>query len=100
MASTYPSPSALTTPTVGGSSVQVASPNLQRAGLFVFNPSATVTLWVMPLGTAAVVGNGIAIQPQQWQMFGPPNTTQWTAGMNAIASSGGSNVIVILEFYQ
>jgi hypothetical protein len=100
MSSTYPSPSALITANVSNASVQVATPNLQRAGLYVFNPSGSVTLWVMPLGTAAVVGNGIAIQPQQGQMFGPPNTTQWTAGMNAIASSAGTNVIVILEFYQ
>jgi hypothetical protein len=100
--STYPSPNALSPSLVGASSVSVAAPNLQRAGLFVFNPSATVTLWVSPTGTpAAVNGTGsIAIQPLQGQMFGPPNTPVWTNGMSAIASSGGSNVIGILEFYQ
>ena len=96
--STNPTPGALTTPTVSNSSVQVAGVNLTRASLFVFNPSATVTLWVMPLGTAAVVGNGIAIQPQQWVVFGSPNSPPWTNGMNAIASSAGSNLIVILEY--
>ena len=100
MASTYPSPAPLVTPNVSNASVQVAGVNLTRSTLFVFNPSSTVILWVTPLGTAAVVGNGIAIQPQQWVVFGPPNSPPWTAGMNAIASSAGSNVIVILEFYQ
>jgi len=102
MASTYPSPNALTPPTVSNSSVQVTGANLSRAGLFVFNPSATVTLWVSPTGTnAAVNGAGsVAIQPLQGQMFGAPNTPPWTNGLNAIASSAGSNVIVILEYYQ
>lgn len=102
MPTTYPSPNALATPTVGGSSVQVATANLQRVGLYVFNPSPTVTLWVAPTGTnAAVNGAGsIAIQPLQGVMFGPPNTPNWTNGMNAIASSGGSNAISILEYYN
>lgn len=102
MSSTYPSPSALTPTTVSNSSVTVATPNLSRLGLFVFNPSATVTLWVSPTGTPAVVNGAgsVAIQPLQGVMFGPPNTPSWTNGMNAIASSAGSNVIVLLEYYQ
>jgi hypothetical protein len=102
MASTYPSPNALTAPTVSSASVQVASVNNQRAGLYVFNPSATITLWVAPLGvSAAVNGAGsVAIQPLQGVMFGPPTTPTWTNGMNAVASSAGSNVIVLLEYYQ
>jgi hypothetical protein len=100
--STYPSPNALSPPTVSNASVQATGFNLQRAGLYVFNPSATVTLWVSPTGTpAAVAGAGsVAIEPLQGVMFGPPNTPSWTNGMNAIASSAGSNVIVLLEYYQ
>lgn len=101
MPTTYPSPSALQTPTVGsGASVQVAAPNLQRAGLYVFNPSSTNTLWVSPTGTAASVGGtgSIAIQPLQGQMFGWPTMATWTNGMNAIFS-GGSSPICLLEFY-
>jgi hypothetical protein len=99
---TYPSPNALSAPTVSNSSVAVAAYNAQRAGLYVFNPSATVTLWVSPTGTAAVVNGAgsVAIQPLQGVMFGPPNTPPWTNGMSAIASAGGSNVIVILEYSQ
>jgi hypothetical protein len=102
MPSTYPSPNALAPPIVSNTSVTVVSANLQRAGLYVFNPSAVVTLWVSPDGTtAAVNGTGsIAIQPQQGVMFGPPNMPAWTAGMQAIASSAGNNVIGILEFYS
>lgn len=102
MGTTYPSPNALAPQTVGASSVSVAVPNLQRAGLYIFNPSASVTLWVAPTGTAAAVNGAgsVAVQPLQGITFGPPNTPVWTNGLNAIASTGGSNIIVILEFYQ
>ncbi len=102
MTTTYPSPNALSAPTVSNASVAVATANLQRAGLYVFNPSATITLWVSPTGTPAVVNGAgsIAIQPLQGVMFGPPNTPPWTNGMSAIASSAGTNIIVILEYYQ
>lgn len=102
MASTFASPTALTPSVVSNASVSVAGVNLTRAGLYVFNPSATITLWVAPTGTAAVVNGAgsVAVQPLQGVMFGPPNTPPWTNGMNAIASSAGSNVIVILEYYQ
>ena len=99
MGTTYPSPAALPTPFVSSGSVQVAFPNPQRSGLYVFNPSATVSLYVLPTGMAPAVGSGIIIQPQQGVMFGPPNTPSWTAGMNAIAGSAGSNVIIVLEYY-
>ena len=100
--STYPSPNALPAGPVSSSSIVVATPNPQRAGLYVFNGSSTVTLYVSPTGTAATVaGTGsVAIQPLQGQMFGPPNTPVWTNGMLAIASSAGSNPITILEYYQ
>jgi hypothetical protein len=102
MASTYPSPAALTPTTVSNSSVAVAGTNLSRAGLFVFNPSATVTLWVSPSNVPAVVNGAgsIAIQPLQGQMFGAPISPAWTNGMNAIASAAGTNTIVLLEYYS
>src|SRR5271170_4258184 len=105
MSSTQPSPSALSPPTVSNSSVLVAIANLTRAGLYVFNPSASVTLWVAPTSPAGTlaIANGagsITIQPLQGIMFGPPNTPPWTNGMNAIASTGGANVIVLHEYYS
>jgi hypothetical protein len=102
MGTTLASPNALPTSVVSNSSVAVAQYNPQRLGLYVFNPTASITLWVSPTGTvAAVNGAGsVAIQPLQGVMFGPPNTPPWTNGMNAVASSAGSNVIVILEYYQ
>jgi hypothetical protein len=102
VASTYPSPTALVTPNVSNASVQVAGANTTRGGLYVFNPSATITLWVTALGTAAAV-NGVgcvAVQPLQGLFFGPPNMPPWTNGMQAIASSAGTNVICCLEFYS
>jgi len=100
MPNTYPSPTALPTPTVtSGASIQVCGINPTRAGLYVFNPSSANTLWIAPLGTtAAVAGVGcIAIQPLQGQMFGPPGTPPWTNGMNAIFSAGSGN-ICLLEY--
>jgi hypothetical protein len=103
MASTYPSPNQLTLPNgtpilVSNVAIQVTSPNLQRLGLYVFNPSSTITLWVGPAISIAV-GAGVTIQPLQGVMFGPPNTPAWTNAMFAIASAAGSNVIVIDEYY-
>lgn len=102
MTTTLPSPNGLSTPVVSSTSVVVAATNPQRLGLYVFNPSASVTLWVSPTGIAAAVNGAgsVAIQPLQGVMFGPPNTPSWTNGMNGIASSAGSNVIVILEYYR
>lgn len=99
--STLPSPVALLTPSVGSSSVQVAPQNLSRVGLFIFNCSATATLWVSPTGTAAIVGGAgsIAIQPLQGMMLGPTrDMPPWITGLNAI-SSGGPQAITVLEFY-
>jgi hypothetical protein len=105
---TFPSPNALATPNVSNVSIAVATINLQRAGLYVFNPSSTVTLWVTPQNPpnapiTPAVANGagcITIQPLQGVMFGPPNTPAWTSGMNCIASAPGANVIAILEYYS
>src|SRR5215831_17218673 len=99
MPSTYPSPNALSPPVVSNVSVVVAGVQLQRLGLYVFNPSATVTLWVAPTGTPAAVGGpgSIAVQPLQGIMLGPPSSMPpWTNGMNAIASVAGSNQICLL----
>lgn len=100
MTTTYPSPSALSTPNVSSSSVSIATNNPQRLGLFVFNPSATVTIWVCPSNQNATVGGAgmVAIQPQQGVMFGPPTQPPFTNGMNAIASSAGANHVAVWEF--
>lgn len=101
MGTTNPSPTALTTPNVTNASVSVAGANPTRAGLYVFNPNAAVTLWVSPTGTAAAVNGAgsISIAAGTGIMFGPPSQPAWDNGMNAIASSAGTNAITILEFY-
>lgn len=99
--SIYPSPGPLVTPLVPtASSIAVAGANLSRLGLYVFNPSATITLWVSPTGIpAAVNGAGsIAVQPLQGVVLGSPTMPPWTTGLNARASSGASNPITVLEF--
>jgi hypothetical protein len=100
MGGIYASPAALVTPLVDGVSIAVAQQNLTRLGLYVFNPSSTVALWVSPTGAvAAVNGAGsIAVQPLQGVVLGAPNMPPWTTGLNAI-TTGGPNPITILEFY-
>jgi hypothetical protein len=102
--STYPSPNQLALPNgtpilVSNTPIIVTTANLQRAGLYVFNPSSTITLWVSPSPLVAV-GTGVTVQPLQGVALGPPNTPTWTNQIYAIASAAGSNVIVVLEFYQ
>lgn len=99
--SQIPSPTALVTPAVGTVSVQVAAFNPPRIGLFVYNPSQAVTLWVAPSGTAAAVGGAgsIAIEPRQGKNLGPPDGPAWTNGLNAIADTAGANAITILEYH-
>jgi hypothetical protein len=93
-------PIALNTPKVGAANAQIAPANVDRAGLYVFNPNAAVPLWVSPTGTpdAANGAGSVGIQPGQGVMFGPPNTPAWTNRMNAVAPSGASNSISILEY--
>lgn len=87
-------------PSVNNVSVQVAAFNPPRIGLYVYNPSLTVTLWIAPLGTPAVVGGSgsISVEPRQGKNFGPPDSPAWTNGMNAIADTPGANAITILEY--
>lgn len=100
MPTTFPSPSALPTPLVGTASVQIAAQNTQRTGLYVFNPSGTVTLWVSPNGTLAVVNGAgsVAIQPLQGIFFGPPATPPFTQSMNCITTAPNANATV-WEYY-
>lgn len=102
MSSTFPQPVALPTPQVDGSSVLIAPQNITRLGLYVFNCSATATLWVAPAPTAAVVNGAgsIAIQPLQGMMLGQPAGPMppWITGLNAI-SAGGPQSVTVLEFY-
>jgi hypothetical protein len=62
--SNHVSPLALSASKVGAASVQVAPPNPHRSGLYVFNPSASITLWVFPTGTPAVVNGAGSPTPE------------------------------------
>ena len=97
----HPSPIAVLSPWVGTKSAPVANPNPHRIGLYVSN-SSSVTLWVSPAGTPAVVNGAgsVPIQPLQGVMFGPPAMPAWTAGMNAVAPHDGQHTITVLEFVQ
>ena len=95
---TQPSPSALATPSVAQSSVQIAGPNPSRAGLYVFNPHGTATLWIAPTGTvAAANGAGsVAVQPLQGMLF---IDQPYINGLNAVYDTG-TNPVTVWEFYE
>lgn len=84
---------------VGTSSVAAIGYNQNRRGIIFINPSATVTLYVCPANQVAVAGQGVPILPQGQQTFiSDPNTNvSFNCGWNAIAQSGGSNSLTVLE---
>lgn len=92
-------PKVLTTPSVAQTSIQIAGSNPTRLGLLVFNPSATVTLWVAPDSTvAAANGSGsMAIQPLQYILFS--GDLNWTNSMNAVFESS-TGAVTVLELYE
>ena len=95
---TQPSPTALSTPSVAQTSVSIAGLNLSRAGLYVFNPTNSATLWIAPGNTvAAANGAGcVAVQPLQGVWFiNPP----FINSMNAVYDSG-TNPVTVWEFYE
>lgn len=91
-------PVALDTPSVAQTSVEIASTNATRAGLYVFNPNATNTLWIAPGSTvAAANGEGsVAVQPLQGIWF---IDIPFTNSMNAVFNAGTGSVTV-WEMYE
>lgn len=93
------SPKALSTPSVAQTSVTIASKNESRIGLYIFNPSATATLWIAP-GATAAAANGAgsaAIQPLQGQWFIDQNLG--TNSFNAVFDTG-TGVVTVWEIYE
>lgn len=74
--------------TVATSSAQVLAANLTRGYLLFFNPSATITIAIAPIGTVPVVGSvGLQLAPGQSMVFDGPRIVN---AFNAIASAAGN----------
>lgn len=95
--STQPVPRTIVTPLVGLVSVQVASQNITRNGLYVYNPSLAATIAISPSDAAAVINGAgsITLGPGIGITLGAD--LPYLNGLNAIASSG-STPITIWEF--
>lgn len=97
------------TATVGTSSTLIVPVNATRLGLYIFNPSATVPIWICPSqgpqgtggGNVPAVVNGagsMLLQPLQGVLWCPPQGPSYTNGVNAICGTP-STPITIWEFY-
>jgi len=95
MPSTRPQPITAITPLVGTAVVQVISSNASRLGLFVYNPgTVTLALCGPEIVAPTVGGTGtLSLTPGQGIQL-----DEWTAALFAIAASGVSNPITVMEF--
>lgn len=99
--STILSPVALPAVNVPNSSVQVAPSNPSRLGLYVFNPNASINLWIAPGAVAAAVNGAgsIFLAAKTGLVLTPQTFAQFTQSLNAIAESGPTNAITVWEVY-
>ena len=85
--------------TVGTSSASVVGNDPQRRGIIFINPGS-VTVYLTTNEQAAVVGKGIPVEPGAKVTFlGDASYIRFTSGFNAIAASGSSNNLTILELH-
>jgi hypothetical protein len=94
-----PNNSPLFTPAVvGTTAAQVIGSNAQRRGITFANPSSTVILYLAPVGNAIVAGQGVPLLPGAVFAIAASGNLQTNCGWQAVAASGGSNNLTILEF--
>lgn len=95
-ANTRPGPNTFATPLVGTSPIQVIPANGSRLGLFVYNPGTVATLAICGDDVVNPTVNGagtLTLLPGAgMQLDG------WTRALVAIASTGASNPITVMEF--
>lgn len=93
-------PRSFIAPLVGNvTPVQICPSNPGRISLYVYNPSATVTIAIAPAdATPAVNGQGITIPPLTGVALGGPNDYAFTNAIVAIASAGTTNVVTVWEW--
>lgn len=86
-------PSATIVTNVGTSSLLVVAANSARINIAFHSPNpGGVNMWVVPSAATAVAGRGVLVLP------GGTVRIPSTCGWNAIATSGSSNVLTILEW--
>jgi hypothetical protein len=84
---------AFTNATVGTASVLIVAANSTRINIAFISPNpAAANMWIVPSTTTAVAGQGVLILPGGSVEF--PSTCGW----NAIATSGSSNMLTVLEW--
>lgn len=84
---------AFTNATVGTSSLLVIAANSSRINIAFHSPNpAAANMWVVPSAATAVAGQGVLVLPGGTVLI--PSTCAW----NAIATSGSSNMLTVLEW--
>lgn len=94
---TNPSPIG-TYPVVGTSAAQVIGANPVRRGIIFANPSNSVILYLAPVGTVIAAGVGVPLLPGAVFQIMADENVQVNCAWQAVAASGASNNLTILEF--
>lgn len=95
------SPVGTTVLTNNGASVPAIGTNPNRRGIWFSNPNSDGTvIYVCPANQAAVIGQGIPVFPGGLVTLNgdPAANINFTAGWNAIASTGSNKPLTVLEF--
>lgn len=96
--STATSPKATIVTTLSTSSLQVIAASTTRRAMTFFNPNPSGNnIWVVPANVSAVINQGILIVPGG--DFPTPASVDNNAAWNAIAATGSTNVLTIIEFF-
>ena len=84
---------AFTNATVGTASLLVVAANSSRLNIAFHSPNpSAANMWVVPSAATAVAGRGVLVLPGGTVLI--PSTCGW----NAIATSGSSNMLTVLEW--
>jgi hypothetical protein len=85
-----------TFPMVGMTAAQVIGPNPNRLSLFFANPGTQI-IYLAPLGPPIVAGQGLPLYPDDTLSFVADGNFRITCGWQAVAGSGTSNNLTVLE---
>lgn len=96
--STATSPKATIVTTLSTASMQVIAASTVRRAMTFFNSNPSgQNIWVVPANVSAVINQGIPIAAGS--SYATPASVDNNAAWNAIAATGSTNVLTIIEFF-
>jgi hypothetical protein len=92
------SPKATVVTTLSTASLQVIAASTTRRALEFYNSNPSgQNIWVVPAPASAVINNGVLIVPGGSKPW--PPSLACNAAFNAIAATGSTNVLTVIEFF-